>query len=66
MNLGIIHILTDLVVSSGYLSPCLAGGAEQNRVPQGFVLWAGPTLRAQPMWSAMGIRGHTPHRPHVI
>ena len=57
-NLGIIHILTDLVVSSGYL---LAGGAEQSRAPQGFVLWAGLPLRAQPMWSAVGIRGHTPH-----
>ena len=42
-------------------SLCLAEGAEQNRDPQGFVLWARPPLGAQPMWSAVGIRGHTPH-----
>ena len=41
---------------------CLARGAEQNRAPQGFILWAGPPLGAQPMWSAMGIRSHTPHK----
>ena len=56
-NLGIIHILTDLVVSLGYLPE----GADQSRAPQGFVLWAGPPLGAQPMWSAVGIQGRTSH-----
>ena len=40
----------------------LAGGVEQSRAPQGFVLWAGPPLGAQPMWSAVGIQGRTPHK----
>ena len=43
-NLGIIYILIDLIVSSGYLLD---------------VLWAGPPLGAQPMWSAVGIWGCT-------
>ena len=42
-------------------SRCLAGGAEQSRAPQEFILWVGPPLGAQPMWSIMGIWGRTPH-----
>ena len=57
-NLRIIHILADLVVSSR----CLAEGADKDHAPQGFVLWAGPPLRAHPMWSTVGIWGRTPHR----
>ena len=52
---GIIRILTDHGSIFRISSPCLAEGAEQSRAPQGFVLWAGPPLGAQPMWSVMGI-----------
>ena len=32
--------------------------------PCGVVLWAGPPLVAQPMWSLAGTRGHTPIGPY--
>ena len=47
-------------------SQCLAGCAEQRRAPQGFVLWAGPPLGEQPMWSIVGIRGRTPTMLHLF
>ena len=63
---GIIRILTDHGSIFRISSPCLAEGAEQSRASQGFFLWAGPPLGAQPMWSAVGIRGRTPHRPALV
>ena len=41
-------------------SRCLAGHAEQRRAPQGFVLWAGPSLGARLIKYVVGIWGRTP------
>ena len=60
-NLGIIHILTDLVVSSRYLLDVLREAPSKVMPHKASPCGLGRPWGAQPMWSVVGIRGHTPH-----